>query len=695
MAVGAAPPEYKEEIREIATRILFPNIPSERDERRQEETTLKKLPESIMRQITLARKYSPSSSEEAVERLFSDEPACRVIKRYRGIEGLLSIEDLESAARSEILSRLGSLGLEDLRDARDLGLMKEILGSPSPVERAVASYLEGDPFPLERLIEDDPPSGMRALRLLKSLGEKPNVNPNPDALPPKALAELAVLSGRITEDVRRAFLSRIESMSPVEAYDIAKKLDSIADTGLRREVLSSFDPSLELLMRSLDISDTDEWRSAISSLAGSLSSMDVASLASSLRSINPSFAKILAKKALSSASPEEARTMLRDPDFNSILQIREILSALRGKLSEGEVSALKRPTAESMILASLDSRLGYREFLDLLTRAGIQKLRSAAEEIAQNLARRMDSGDWIARDQLAALAVTNLPEVANVSGEEEALSLLTAGPGEGLLLSWYINRERLSPDMRERLMDMAREVLRSMAKAKAHSLFGRMERGGILAGRGLTKYEKGMDPDLVDMDASLDSVLSTDPIDLSKGLMARRTTKGRRSLFVLLDASGSMAGDKIVNAAVTAATMVMAFRDAPMGVVMFTSNSYIITSPENVVRDVDEVLTSILEVRASGGTMMGSAFEWALERASELRMEKTFIIASDFEIFDFDRVIKACRMAPKDAEFFFIAQARGSNLKKAELLRKKLRGYLVKIASYRDLADAIARITGY
>ncbi|MCF2138011.1 MAG: VWA domain-containing protein [Candidatus Thorarchaeota archaeon] len=218
---------------------------------------------------------------------------------------------------------------------------------------------------------------------------------------------------------------------------------------------------------------------------------------------------------------------------------------------------------------------------------------------------------------------------------------LGAGAGENLLKIWFEYSGRLPDWMRDPIKQVAKRVVIELGKKKASSLIGSSEAGALPNGT-VRPYFLGDDPDTVDIDETLEHILSTgkprDAITVDD-FVVRRMVSGRRCVVFLVDISGSMRGRPLSAATLVASMLLAAFARDELGVALFESNSHVVCEIGEAV-DIDVVMDTLLDLTARGGTQMSSALRWARDEFAKSRsQDKMLIMVTDANLADFAKSI--------------------------------------------------------
>lgn len=303
---------------------------------------------------------------------------------------------------------------------------------------------------------------------------------------------------------------------------------------------------------------------------------------------------------------------------------------------------------------------------------------------------------------LGALAHHDLETVSNAVDHlgEDAQTMfmmsLSAGPGENLLRQWFLHRDALPRRVRELIKQHAVNLSIDLGIKAAWSLIGSSEFGSVETTQ-TRPFELGDDPDLVDLDETLEYILAQGKrikdIEASD-LLVKTTEAGRRAVVMLLDKSGSMAGEKLSQMAIAAAMVLFTLKANEVGIAFFESNTYVV---KDILAetDLERAVSEILELRAEGGTMLSEAIQWAindqlLENSSR---ERILMIFTDSEVFDHDQVIPWLTLAYHEGiHVFFIVPAFNYSIQGLESLKEAAKARVIALNDWQQLPRIIADI---
>lgn len=176
-----------------------------------------------------------------------------------------------------------------------------------------------------------------------------------------------------------------------------------------------------------------------------------------------------------------------------------------------------------------------------------------------------------------------------------------------------------------RLTGAADEELRAMARRLAGRVLLRLAGGGKADARGIGRVVRatldvGRD---LDVEASIDVLAPAVALRAAPALDELRATAWARpstALCLVIDRSGSMTGERLAAAALTAAVVALRAED-DFSVVAFSSDALVLKS-QDVRRDAEDVVGDVLALRGHGPTDIGLALREAQSQLSRSRASR-------------------------------------------------------------------------
>ena len=222
--------------------------------------------------------------------------------------------------------------------------------------------------------------------------------------------------------------------------------------------------------------------------------------------------------------------------------------------------------------------------LDNLDIASIQRLTESAIE-HENL------------PALMSLAKINKYAVSNTLNPERLISLgRVAGSGG-------VYTPRLFFVMRGVLDKKRRKILRRLTRTSILKLSLRVASEGL---RGDLPIRGEFQPDSdFDLEATMEQVLERYPAGIPRltnnDIIGIERRERKKSGVLILDASGSMMGERNINAALSAAVMAFSMRKDQFGVVAFNTKGFLIKGIKDELK-IEEIMDRILDLEAVGYT---------------------------------------------------------------------------------------------
>ena len=222
--------------------------------------------------------------------------------------------------------------------------------------------------------------------------------------------------------------------------------------------------------------------------------------------------------------------------------------------------------------------------LDNLDIASIQRLTESAIE-HENL------------PALMSLAKINKYAVSNTLNPERLISLgRVAGSGG-------VYTPRLFFVMRGVLDKKRRKILRRLTRTSILKLSLRVASEGL---RGDLPIRGEFQPDSdFDLEATMEQVLERYPAGIPRltnnDIIGIERRERKKTGVLILDASGSMMGERNINAALSAAVMAFSMRKDQFGVVAFNTKGFLIKGIKDELK-IEEIMDRILDLEAVGYT---------------------------------------------------------------------------------------------
>jgi len=271
-----------------------------------------------------------------------------------------------------------------------------------------------------------------------------------------------------------------------------------------------------------------------------------------------------------------------------------------------------------------------------------------------------------------------------------------AGNGEGLISQWFMHRDHMKGEIREILKEYIKNLMFELGGKYANMYLGSAEAGPVTQNRVRT-YEDGDDVDLIDMEETLQGLLESGKsirwIE-NDDFLVSVTEKGLRTVCMQLDISGSMGGKKLAYMAISTAMMIMKLDPQELAIAMFESNLHVLKNLDERVEN-DLLAEQILEIKATGGTVIKNAIKWASESFKKHSKSKikVNIMFTDAAIYD----IKGCseifnEMVSDGVQFIFVVPKMDYSGKLAQKMKEWTNGTIISIEDWKDFPEKISKL---
>jgi Mg-chelatase subunit ChlD len=307
------------------------------------------------------------------------------------------------------------------------------------------------------------------------------------------------------------------------------------------------------------------------------------------------------------------------------------------------------------------------------------------------------------RDALGALGNFNLSDalrgaqqIGGQEGENKMISCLSAGSGENLLKQWFIHRDNLQANTKQKVKELAKKMLIELGIYYSRSHLGSSTTGPIPINI-VRPYSIGDDFENIDLEETINNILEKGKeLDHIKydDFFVFETAKGLRTACFELDISGSMTGDKLAYMSICITMLCYGMRKDELGISFFESNTHVLKGLDEKL-DLEKLADELLSVTARGGTRIQSAVEWANKQFKEYSnsREKLNVLFTDAEIFDLKEAITELRkMRSLGVDFILVCPETSFNLKEAKKMIKVAGGQLLTIKDWNQFPKLISEI---
>ncbi len=307
------------------------------------------------------------------------------------------------------------------------------------------------------------------------------------------------------------------------------------------------------------------------------------------------------------------------------------------------------------------------------------------------------------RDALGALGNFNLSEalkgaqqVGGKEAQDKMISCLSAGSGENLLKQWFMHREKLPQNAKQKVKELAKKVLIDLGIYYSRARLGSSTTGPIPINV-VRPYSIGDDFENIDLEETIYNILEKGKkLDHIKydDFFVFETAKGLRTACFELDISGSMTGEKLAYMSICVTMLCYGMRKDELGISFFESNTHVLKDLNQKI-DLEKLADDLLSVSARGGTKMQSALEWANKQFKEhsYSREKLNVLFTDAEIYDLKEALQEFRiMRSLGVDFILVCPETSYNLKEAKKMVKVAGGQLLTINNWDEFPKLISEI---
>ncbi len=224
-----------------------------------------------------------------------------------------------------------------------------------------------------------------------------------------------------------------------------------------------------------------------------------------------------------------------------------------------------------------------------------------------------------------SLAKINKYAVSNILNPERLVSLgRVAGSGG-------IYTPKLFFVMRGVIDSKRRKILKRLTRTAILKMSLRVASEGL---RGDIPIRGEYQPDAdFDLEATMDQILERYPTGIpalkSSDIVGIERRERKKNGVLILDASGSMMGERNINAALSSAVMAYSMRNDKFGVIAFNTKAFLIKGINDDVK-IDDIMDKILDLEAVGYTNIEDALKvGALQLKGLITRFKWAILLSD------------------------------------------------------------------
>ncbi len=654
-------------------------------------------------------------------------------------EKISSLEDLIEEAKKRMLERINSLNPEDLKAGANLGLNDQIqANSLREWEKLTSKALNHQDISkdLQKLMNsknfDDLIQSMKYLNESRAISEQQfqdlknqleNVIENMDQLfqAAKTLGETPKF------DLEKLLNNSLQNNSFEHNFNLTKSLDQYFGTNLRASLLdklnkqnSQFNIPLDTLTKNAYPSNS--WNSlfnkalenaikeannqvkkneAFKSLSHQL--LQLMNSSSNMHCGQKMAQKLpdLIKKTLdSSETPEQLKKSVEFLRKTGMQPRPEDVERVGKKLGmpEEEIFELIEPNYQLLKKLIEKNVKDFERISNLMNQIKDQLNYDRVKEL---MSKALSTNN---KEALGALGHFNLADslkasqaVGSNQGQEKLIACLTAGNGENLLKQWFIHREHIPLEAKQKVKEIVKKMLIDLGIYYARARLGSATMGPIPINI-VRPYIVGDDFENIDLEETVLNILEKgkklEHINYDD-FFVNETAKGLRSACIELDISGSMqGGEKLAYLGISACMLVYGLQKDELAITFFESDTHVLKEMAKKV-DLETLADELLNVEAQGGTRIQCALEWARKQFKEASnsREKLNILFTDAEIYDIKDAFEELRiLRSMNVHFVLVCPENSFNFEEANKIVKIAGGQLLTIKNWEEFPKLISDI---
>jgi Mg-chelatase subunit ChlD len=409
--------------------------------------------------------------------------------------------------------------------------------------------------------------------------------------------------------------------------------------------------------------------------------------------------EVIQKSLESCENPAELKNVVEflrkiglTPESDDIRRIGKDL-----EMPEDEIFELIEPNYQ-LLKKLIDKNVGdFERISSLINQIQDQINKDRMKEL---LSSALASGN---RDALGALGHFNLEEslkgagqIGGEEGQDMLIESLSAGSGENLLKQWFIHRQHLPAGTKEKVKELAKQMLIELGIFYSRARLGSSVSGPIPINV-VRPFIIGDDFENVDLDETISNILEKgkklDHINYDD-FFVYETAKGMRSACFELDISGSMSGEKLAYMAICVTMLTYGMRKDELGLIFFESDTHVLKELTEKI-DLEKLADELLSVKARGGTMIQKALEWARRQFKEksATREKLNVLFTDAEIYDLKQTFEELRIfRSMGVDFILVVPETSFSKEDANKIVKIAGGQLLTLKDWKEFPTLISDI---
>ena len=307
------------------------------------------------------------------------------------------------------------------------------------------------------------------------------------------------------------------------------------------------------------------------------------------------------------------------------------------------------------------------------------------------------------REALAVLAHFNLEQSLEAAqsiqgriGMDKVISSLTAGNGENLIKQWFLHREKIPEFLKDKIKDIAKQILVELGINYSRSYLGSLATGVIQTNL-IRPYEIGDANEDIDLESTIFNLLEKGkPIDhlTYDDFFVFISSSGLRSVCIEMDISESMTGEKLAYMAICVTMLVYGMRKDELGIVLFEKGTHVLKELNQNV-DLEDLADELLNMKARGTTFVEKALDWARDqfKSAYKSKHKINIMFTDADIYDIPNAAETLRAFKSlGVDFILVCPEQQFNIKESEKIVKLAGGQLLTVKNWESFPELITNI---
>jgi len=301
---------------------------------------------------------------------------------------------------------------------------------------------------------------------------------------------------------------------------------------------------------------------------------------------------------------------------------------------------------------------------------------------------------------LAALGHSNLNQALKMAKQigdpclQQLTASLGAGPGDDLLLQWFLHRHNIPKEVKHIIRNLTKEALVKIALDLLSKQRGSGEKGLIPTNQ-LRVYLDGDDMDLIDIDASIENIIMQGKsLEMLRtdDLLVADTQQGRVSICFLLDISGSMSGEKLAGCSIATLVLIGKLKTEEVAIALFESNTHVLKAMDEK-KELDIIADELLDLRARGGTQVGQALKWANSQLEDSDSEKKICFLLTDCMFAERNIKKLLEpLVDNKVQFILGVNTRSYTKRVSNMILEQTQGELVEILDIKEIPKVLTEV---